>query len=106
MKKNNMKRLLMSVMLVSSMTLSSAAVVHATNAAPSIVERAMTNEQLVATTTPILQSYTKDASDKTWVMTKDSKFVIVANHIFVLHDGRIKEDYINTNRKRVNEVDW
>ena len=54
MKKNNMKRLLMSVMLVSSMTLSSAAVVHATNAAPSIVERAMTNEQLVATTT---QSY-------------------------------------------------
>ena len=69
----------MSVMLVSSMTLSSAAVVHATNAAPSIVERAMTNEQLVATTTPILQSYTKDSSDKTWVMTKDSKFVIVAN---------------------------
>ena len=30
----------------------------------------------------------------------------IANHIFVLHDGRIKEDYMNTERKKVNEVDW
>ena len=96
MKKNNMKRLLMSVMLVSSMTLSSAAVVHATNAAPSIVERAMTNEQLVATTTPILQSYTKDSSDKTWVMTKDSKFVIVAN------ENNLKNDRLAEIVKLVN----
>ena len=80
MKKNNMKRMLMSVMLVSSMTLSSGAIVaQAYNGTPAIAERTMTNEQLVAATTPILQSYTKDASDKTWVMTKDSKFVIVAN---------------------------
>ena len=78
--KNNMKRMLMSVMLVSSMTLSSGAIVaQAYNGTPAIAERTMTNEQLVAATTPILQSYTKDASDKTWVMTKDSKFVIVAN---------------------------
>ena len=77
---NNMKRMLMSVMLVSSMTLSSGAIVaQAYNGTPAIAERTMTNEQLVAATTPILQSYTKDASDKTWVMTKDSKFVIVAN---------------------------
>ena len=77
---NNMKRILMSVMLVSSMTLSSGAIVaQAYNGTPAITERTMTNEQLVAATTPILQSYTKDASDKTWVMTKDSKFVIVAN---------------------------
>ena len=75
-----MKRILMSVMLVSSMTLSSGAIVaQAYNGTPAITERTMTNEQLVAATTPILQSYTKDASDKTWVMTKDSKFVIVAN---------------------------
>ena len=75
-----MKRMLMSVMLVSSMTLSSGAIVaQAYNGTPAIAERTMTNEQLVAATTPILQSYTKDASDKTWVMTKDSKFVIVAN---------------------------
>ena len=75
-----MKRVLMSVMLVSSMTLSSGAIVaQAYNGTPAITERTMTNEQLVAATTPILQSYTKDASDKTWVMTKDSKFVIVAN---------------------------
>ena len=80
MNKNNMKRILMSVMLVSSMTLSSGAIVaQAYNGTPAITERTMTNEQLVAATTPILQSYTKDASDKTWVMTKDSKFVIVAN---------------------------
>ena len=80
MKKNNMKRMLMSVMLVSSMTLSSGAIVaQAYNGTPAIAERTMTSEQLVAATTPILQSYTKDASDKTWVMTKDSKFVIVAN---------------------------
>ena len=80
MNKNNMKRVLMSVMLVSSMTLSSGAIVaQAYNGTPAITERTMTNEQLVAATTPILQSYTKDASDKTWVMTKDSKFVIVAN---------------------------
>ena len=77
---NNMKRMLMSVMLVSSMTLSSGAIVaQAYNGTPAIAERTMTSEQLVAATTPILQSYTKDASDKTWVMTKDSKFVIVAN---------------------------
>ena len=77
---NNMKRILMSVMLVSSMTLSSGAIVaQAYNGTPAITERTMTNEQLVAATTPILQSYTKDDSDKTWVMTKDSKFVIVAN---------------------------
>ena len=77
---NNMKRMLMSVMLVSSMTLSSGAIVaQAYNGTPAIAERTMTNEQLVVATTPILQSYTKDASDKTWVMTKDSKFVIVAN---------------------------
>ena len=77
---NNMKRMLMSVMLVSSMTLSSGAMVaQAYNGTPAIAERTMTSEQLVAATTPILQSYTKDASDKTWVMTKDSKFVIVAN---------------------------
>ena len=70
----------MSVMLVSSMTLSSGAIVaQAYNGTSAITERTMTNEQLVAATTPILQSYTKDASDKTWVMTKDSKFVIVAN---------------------------
>ena len=75
-----MKRMLMSVMLVSSMTLSSGAIVaQAYNGTPAIAERTMTSEQLVAATTPILQSYTKDASDKTWVMTKDSKFVIVAN---------------------------
>ena len=75
-----MKRVLMSVMLVSSMTLSSGAIVaKAYNGTSAITERTMTNEQLVAATTPILQSYTKDASDKTWVMTKDSKFVIVAN---------------------------
>ena len=80
MNKNNMKRVLMSVMLVSSMTLSSGAIVaKAYNGTSAITERTMTNEQLVAATTPILQSYTKDASDKTWVMTKDSKFVIVAN---------------------------
>ena len=80
MNKNNMKRILMSVMLVSSMTLSSGAIVaQAYNGTPAITERTMTNEQLVAATTPILQSYTKDDSDKTWVMTKDSKFVIVAN---------------------------
>ena len=80
MNKNNMKRVLMSVMLVSSMTLSSGAIVaQAYNGTSAITERTMTNEQLVAATTPILQSYTKDASDKTWVMTKDSKFVIVAN---------------------------
>lgn len=80
MNKNNMKRVLMSVMLVSSMTLSSGAIVaQAYNGTSAIIERTMTNEQLVAATTPILQSYTKDASDKTWVMTKDSKFVIVAN---------------------------
>ena len=77
---NNMKRMLMSVMLVSSMTLSSGAIVaQAYNGTPAIAERTMTSEQLVAATTPILQSYTKDSSDKTWVMTKDSKFVIVAN---------------------------
>ena len=65
---NNMKRMLMSVMLVSSMTLSSGAIVaQAYNGTPAIAERTMTNEQLVAATTPILQSYTKDASDKTWV---------------------------------------
>ena len=80
MNKNNMKRVLMSVMLVSSMTLSSGAIVaKAYNGTSAITERTMTNEQLVAATTPILQSYTKDSSDKTWVMTKDSKFVIVAN---------------------------
>ena len=80
MNKNNMKRVLMSVMLVSSMTLSSGAIVaQAYNGTSAITERTMTNEQLVAATTPILQSYTKDASDKTWVMTKDSKFVIVAS---------------------------
>ena len=80
MNKNNMKRVLMSVMLVSSMTLSSGAIVaKAYNGTSAITERTMTNEQLVAATTPILQSYTKDASDKTWVMTKDSKFVIVAS---------------------------
>ena len=84
---NNMKRMLMSVMLVSSMTLSSGAIVaQAYNGTPAIAERTMTNEQLVAATTPILQSYTKDASDKTWVMTKDSKFVIVANEANLKND--------------------
>ena len=59
MNKNNMKRILMSVMLVSSMTLSSGAIVaQAYNGTPAITERTMTNEQLVAATTPILQSYT------------------------------------------------
>ena len=82
-----MKRILMSVMLVSSMTLSSGAIVaQAYNGTPAIAERTMTNEQLVAATTPILQSYTKDASDKTWVMTKDSKFVIVANEANLKND--------------------
>lgn len=50
-----MKRILMSVMLVSSMTLSSGAIVaQAYNGTPAIAERTMTNEQLVAATTPIL----------------------------------------------------
>ena len=66
MNKNNMKRVLMSVMLVSSMTLSSGAIVaQAYNGTSAITERTMTNEQLVAATTPILQSYTKDASGTT-----------------------------------------
>ena len=94
---NNMKRMLMSVMLVSSMTLSSGAIVaQAYNGTPAIAERTMTNEQLVAATTPILQSYTKDASDKTWVMTKDSKFVIVAN------ENNLKNDRLAEIVKLVN----
>ena len=40
------------------------------------------------------------------MVTHNESIKYIANHIFVLHDGRIKEDYINTNRKRVNEVDW
>lgn len=40
------------------------------------------------------------------MVTHNESIKYIANHIFVLHDGRIKEDYINTDRKRVNEVDW
>ena len=40
------------------------------------------------------------------MVTHNESIKYIANHIFVLHDGRIKEDYINTERKRVNEVDW
>ena len=40
------------------------------------------------------------------MVTHNESIKYIANHIFVLYDGRIKEDYINTDRKRVNEVDW
>ena len=40
------------------------------------------------------------------MVTHNESIKYIANHIFVLHDGRIKDDYINTDRKRVNEVDW
>ena len=40
------------------------------------------------------------------MVTHNESIKYIAHHIFVLHDGRIKEDYINTERKRVNEVDW
>ena len=40
------------------------------------------------------------------MVTHNESIKYIANHIFVLHDGRIKEDYMNTERKKVNEVDW
>ena len=40
------------------------------------------------------------------MVTHNESIKYIANHICVLHDGIIKEDYMNTDRKRVNEVDW
>ena len=40
------------------------------------------------------------------MVTHNESIKYIAHHIFVLHDGKIKDDYINTERKRVNEVDW
>lgn len=40
------------------------------------------------------------------MVTHNESIKYIANHVFVLHDGVIKEDYINSDRKRVDEVEW
>lgn len=40
------------------------------------------------------------------MVTHNEAIKYIADHVFVLHDGLISKDYINTERKRVDEVDW
>ncbi|MDU6295396.1 family 20 glycosylhydrolase [Clostridium celatum] len=49
-----------------------------------------TNEELSAMVNPIVQSYTADASMKTWSLTADSRLVVLANETNV-NNERLKE---------------
>lgn len=82
-KMNRIKKVPLSLLLVSSIILSNGSyLVKATNNAPIEYNEEisdLTDQQLAALTNPVLQQYNADESHKIWKMTTDTRFVILAD---------------------------
>ena len=80
---NKIKKISLSLLLVSSVVLSNGAYLAEAKTDVSAVQNIevsnLTDNQLKALTNPILQEYKADESHKIWQLTTDSRFVILAN---------------------------
>ena len=90
-KMNRIKKVPLSLLLVSSIILSNGSyLVKATNNAPIEYNEEisdLTDQQLAALTNPVLQQYNADESHKIWKMTTDTRFVILADQkILIMKD--------------------
>ena len=78
-----LKKVSLSLLLVSSVMFSNGAYLVEAKTDTSLVENVevsnLTDNQLKALTNPILQEYQADESHKIWQLTTDSRFVILAN---------------------------
>ena len=78
-----LKKVSLSLLLVSSVMFSNGAYLVGAKTDTSLVENVevsnLTDNQLKALTNPILQEYQADESHKIWQLTTDSRFVILAN---------------------------